>query len=76
MPHTAVRMKVNTRLRVLRAERGLSQMDTAAKAGIALNRYWRIENGYVEPTDDERDALASKAFDVPVAEAFPESVAS
>jgi transcriptional regulator with XRE-family HTH domain len=69
-------MKVNTRLRVLRAERGLSQMETAAKAGLAVNRYWRIENGYSEPTDDERKALAKKAFELNVADVFPEAVAS
>ncbi len=68
-------MKVNTRLRVLRAERGLSQMDTAIKAGLALNRYWRIENGYSEATAEEKAALA-KAFGVPVNDAFTEAIAS
>jgi transcriptional regulator with XRE-family HTH domain len=67
---------VNTRLRVLRAERGLSQMETASKAGIAVNRYWRIENGYAEPTPDEQDAIALKAFGVETRQAFPEAVAS
>lgn len=68
-------MKINTRLRVLRAERGLSQMETAAKAGLALNRYWRIENGYAEATESERQALATRAFHVDVASAFPEVAA-
>lgn len=68
-------MAVNVRLRVLRAERGISQMDTALKAKMALNRYWRIENGYSEPTPDEQDAIAA-VFKVSTREAFPEAVAS
>lgn len=68
-------MKPNIRLRVLRAERGLSQMDTAAKAKIALHRYWQIENGYKQPDPDERGALA-KVFKVEPADVFPEAVAS
>ena len=58
------------RLRVLRAERRMSQMDAADKAGLSLNRYWRIENSYVDPTSEERIALASVlAVDVP--DVFP-----
>lgn len=73
-------MAVNVRLRVLRAERGISQMDTAARAKVAgkpmaLNRYWRIENGYSDPTPEEQDAIAA-VFKVTTREAFPEAVAS
>lgn len=68
-------MKPNIRLRVLRAERGLSQMNVAAKAKIALYRYWQIENGYKEPTPEERVALA-KVFKVDQAFVFPEAIAS
>jgi transcriptional regulator with XRE-family HTH domain len=68
-------MKPNIRLRVLRAERGVSQMDIAAKAKIKQNRYWRIENGYATPTKDERAALA-KIFKVDLADVFPEAAAS
>lgn len=74
--YSAFCMKANIRLRVLRAERGLSQMEVAAKAGMATNRYWRIENGYAEPTDDERTALAKKAFQVDVALVFPDAVSA
>lgn len=63
-------MKQINRLRVLRADRRLSQMDTAADAGISITRYWKIENGYVEPTKDERDALV-KVFQVSVNDIFP-----
>lgn len=59
------------RLRVLRAERRLSQRDTAVKARMqSFDRYWRIEAGYAVPTEDEQAALA-KVFRVPVDEVFP-----
>jgi len=62
------------RLRVIRADKGVSQLDVAMKAGVKEYRYWRIENRYVIPTDDERDAIA-KALKVSVADVFPDSVA-
>jgi transcriptional regulator with XRE-family HTH domain len=58
------------RLRVLRAERRMSQMDAADRARLSLNRYWRIENSYVEPTPEERIALAS-VFGVAPRDVFP-----
>lgn len=64
-----------TRLRVLRAEHELSQMDTAAKAKIGLYRYWQIENGYADATEDERAAIA-KVFKAAPEDVFPEAVAS
>lgn len=63
------------RLRVLRAEKNKSQLDTAIEAGIKQYRYWRIENGYEVPTEDERAALAG-VFKVGVTDVFPEAVAS
>jgi transcriptional regulator with XRE-family HTH domain len=59
------------RLKVLRAERRWSQLDTVRKAGFKEYRYWRIENGYEIPTAEERQALA-QAFEVSEAEIFPE----
>jgi len=59
-------------LRVRRAERRLSQMALARAAGIAENRYWRVENGFASPTDAERAALAS-ALGVSVDVVFPSS---
>lgn len=53
-----VSSKVGNRLRVLRAERDVTQMDVARDAGISHNRYWRIENGYEQPTADECKSLA------------------
>ncbi len=68
-------MAKNKRLRMLRADRDISQMDTAVKAKISLYRYWQIENGYVEATTVERAALA-KVFKVDQVDIFPELVAS
>ena len=59
------------RLKVLRADKNLSQLDLATKTRIKEYRYWRIENGYIVPTDDERDALA-RALKVAVVDVFPE----
>jgi transcriptional regulator with XRE-family HTH domain len=57
------------RLRVLRAERDISQMDAAANTGMGLNRWWRIENGYATPTPDEQKAIA-KFFGVKARDIF------
>jgi transcriptional regulator with XRE-family HTH domain len=50
--------KSRNRLRVLRAEREISQDDLAIRAGVSRNRYWRIEKGYDPPTESERSKLA------------------
>ena len=63
-------MKASNRLRVLRAERRITQLDLALKARITLNRYWRIENGYLNPTPEERERLA-RALRASPGEAFP-----
>lgn len=65
-------------LRAIRRAREVSQMDAAAHLRCGLNRYWKIERGYTEPTDAERKALA-RLFRVTEAEIFPnppEAVAS
>jgi len=63
-------MNTGNRLRLLRAEHRLSQYAAAVAAGVSHNRYWRIENGYTEPTDAERAKLAG-VFGVSVSRAFP-----
>lgn len=50
-------MLLSNRLRVIRAERRVSQLRTALAAGIQPTRLWRIENGYAEPTGAERAAI-------------------
>jgi transcriptional regulator with XRE-family HTH domain len=57
--------KLKNRLRVLRAERGVTQLDLAPRAGLSPSRYWRIEHGYDQPTAAERARLA-KALRVSV----------
>lgn len=46
------------RLRVLRAERELSQEAVAARAGMKPARYWYLESANGVPTDDELRAIA------------------
>lgn len=65
------------RLRVVRAEKHLTQIRLALKTKIHQSRLSLIENGYAPPTDDERGAIA-KALGLSVQEIFPsdEQVAS
>lgn len=46
------------RLRVLRAERGLTQLAVARRLGMSQAKYWQIENGYTTPTAKETERLA------------------
>ena len=46
------------RLKVLRAHRGLSQIEVAFRANLTEGRYWRLENGYREPTASEQTRIA------------------
>lgn len=45
-------------LKALRAAVGLSQLAVAEAIEITERHYWRIENGYDQPTDRERARLA------------------
>lgn len=45
-------------LRSLRATVGLSQLAVSELLGIPEKRYWRIENGYEDPSESERRKLA------------------
>lgn len=67
-------MNHSNRLRVLRAEFDLSQMEVAAYLGCGHNRYWRIENGFQEPTPLEERLLA-KLFKTSVGTIFPAKAA-
>ena len=59
--------KATNRLRVIRADRQVTQMDLARKTGIGLSRYWRIEHGYDKPKAREVEKLA-KALQVEAAD--------
>lgn len=58
MVRASHREHVRRQLKALRAVVGLSQRGIAATTGISESRYWRIENGYDDPTDRERSKLA------------------
>ncbi len=47
-----------TRLKLLRQQRGLLQVEVQLRTGIARCRLSAIENAYVTPTDGELRALA------------------
>lgn len=68
-------MRKRTRLRGLRAEKSISQLDLAAATKISVARYWRIENGYADPTSEEREAIAQQ-LDTNASDLFREAVAS
>lgn len=59
------RAEVRRTYRQWRAAADLTQMNTAVLAGIARERYWKIENGYEQPTADEQVAIA-RAFGLPL----------
>ena len=48
---------MENRIRIVRAERRLSQRHVAKQAGIDPSRFWRIENDFTEPTPDERRGI-------------------
>ena len=47
------------RLKVLRAEKDLTQIQVAEQAGFSQSRYSLIENGAVLPREAEKAAIAS-----------------
>ena len=52
--------KERKHLRVLRAERDITQMRVARDAGLSNSRYWQIENGFgSDPNDDEQAKVAA-----------------
>lgn len=62
-------LKTN-RLRVARAERRMTQLDLARAAGVSQSTLSLIENGYVEPTPDQRADFA-RILETPETELFP-----
>lgn len=64
------------RLRVLRAEREVTQLQLSRKTKINQSKLSLIENGYVDPSETERSVIAD-ALESTVGEIFPpEQVAS
>ena len=52
-------MTDTNRLRVVRAERRMTQLALATATRIHATRIWKIENGYAVPTPRERQVIAS-----------------
>lgn len=52
------RVELCSRLRMFRAARGYSQLKVEQRARLTRGQYWRIENGYDEPTDAELRRIA------------------
>lgn len=50
---------MNNNLRVLRAKQRLTQLELARRARIGTTRLWKLENGYAQPTADERARIAA-----------------
>lgn len=58
------------RIRVVRADKRRSQLDTALAIGVSQSKLSLIENCYVEPTPEERADLA-RVLGVSEGELFP-----
>lgn len=59
------------RIKQLRVEKGMTQLDVASKMGIDDSSYRKIESGRTNPTSRTLYKLA-EALDVSVSELFPE----
>lgn len=56
--------EIRRQYRRWRIDSDMSQLDAAVEAGMTREKYWRIENGYDQPTAEEITKLA-RAFGVP-----------
>lgn len=65
-------MPLNIKLRLAIHERGLSQIEVASRVGINEPRMSKIARGWIDPTDDEKKAIA-KILRKPVDQLFPSS---
>lgn len=52
------RMEIRKQYRLWRLAADKTQLEVEALARLDAGRYWKIENGVVEPTADERKAIA------------------
>ena len=64
-------MSNENRLRVVRAEKRVSQIALSRASDIHATRIWKIENGYVDPTADERRKIG-RALNVRTSRVWPE----
>lgn len=66
--------------RRLRLNADVTQLEVEARARLTKGRFWKLENGFENATNEERPALA-KAFgcdvaDIPTTQETDEAVAS
>ena len=65
--HERIIKKLGIKIRQLRVEKELSQLDLSAKSDITLNQIGRIERGEINPTISTLHSLAL-AFGISVSE--------
>lgn len=58
MVSEARRAAIRRHYRMLRTGVDKTQLEVEALARLDVGRYWKIENGFVFPTDEERKRLA------------------
>lgn len=54
----AKREAIRRTYRLLRTAVDKTQLDVEASARLDAGRYWKIENGFIFPTDEERGRIA------------------
>lgn len=63
-------LKVAKRIKAVRKEKRLTQIEVAEKAGITSNYYARVERGEARPSADTYEAIA-KALKLTASDIFP-----
>ena len=67
---TAPRIVWN-KIKSLRKEKGLTQVQVAAFAGISIATLWMIESGYEKKTSDETKRKLAAFFECDIEDIFP-----
>jgi len=70
MVDSSATLKVAKRIKAVRQNKGLTQVQVAEKAKINANYYSRIERGEVKPSADMYEAIA-KVLKVTASDIFP-----
>lgn len=63
-------LKVAKRIKAVRKEKRLTQIEVAEKAGITSNYYARVERGEARPSADTYEVIA-KALKITASDIFP-----
>lgn len=70
-----MKAKTRNRLRVVRAERRVTQLQLAQKAGLSGARYWQIENEEGPVVRPEERAAIAKALRLDEGDLWPQGKA-